>query len=985
MIIVEIDGVGEVEFDDTFETLSPVEQQKAVNEVKERYVSQDSTATQIANAAAKGFNVGVADVLGGPVDLVNAGLQQLNSEGLGRFGAFGLLDSLTGISIPTSDNPAFGSKAIREALTENPLGLEMGYLDEADLPEDQRAIAKGGRIVGQATGAAAPVFGASSKMSAAQALAPTVPSGKVGKDIVSGMIKATGRNPGQMARIEGMSALGAGTLGGAAEAIDPGNTYLSMPAEIAGGILGPAPLVKTTADAGRKLFGRFSKGGREQQAADELRKRLKEGGFLKGESDIDDPRVKELIDELNVVDRPGTTAQVTSNPKAQKVFIAVENTLVKNAGEELKTAIETQTKEAISSFNARVKKLQNSGNPEMVRKAAEMRLELFDKSLDKRLAAAQGRAGDEVARVLSKNSDDAVNASRAAGDILEGELKLARGTEKKLWGEVDKTVPAGTENTVRVFKNMQEELLDVENISNPVQAWIVGVMKRQSQNKIPSGKRGFLTVANKFGFQKPFTLQAKELFRARSRGLELARNARADNRFDEARRLEKISSAMLDDLMAVTDETAVVARDFSRTLNDKFNTDFMRKVLRADSGVALEVASSASDAQRALNFQAMKQATQREIDTMVSPVTTQTLAKMQKDFIGSAAAKVVNTDTLKVEPKKLRDFIRDNQQTLKEVNLVDDLTNVDQQVRLANMLEGTAKTGRAFAKKHSIAGQILDASGKKGGLQGVINSAFESNYQANALRDMVTTIKKANTPGALEGLRHSVYDKLIDDATIKDGKLGGLISGNKLDQLLDAKTGETTLRENLLKSNLLTADQSKNLNIISKESKILESSVNDASKLNSLMGSGSGMVNLLASLAGSKAGKFSMMGDNSLIVQGAFAKQARKLFGEVPSLKVQGILTRAIQDPKLMAMLLRKGTTGAKQIKSGINITSPTKIATAKDVSSGLAQTVGQTIKNPDFGAGKAAGEAILRGIDSQTGKRINAYLLQIGLLDSED
>ena len=117
MVTVEIDGVGTVELDDSFSNLSPDEQQKTVNEISAKFKPRRSTDLQKAEAAAKGFNVGtLSDVLGFPVDLVNTGLGVV---GLGSKAPFG------------------GSESIRRALTAG----GMGYMDEQDLPEDQRALA----------------------------------------------------------------------------------------------------------------------------------------------------------------------------------------------------------------------------------------------------------------------------------------------------------------------------------------------------------------------------------------------------------------------------------------------------------------------------------------------------------------------------------------------------------------------------------------------------------------------------------------------------------------------------------------------------------------------------------------------------------------------------------------------------------------------------------------------------------------------------
>jgi hypothetical protein len=158
MIKVEIDGVGVVELDDSFSELSPAEQQKTVNEISTKHAPRRSSDLEKAGAVAAGFNTGaLADTFGWPVDLVNAGL---SAVGLGTEVPLGGSESIKRL-LASASIPGYGS---------------MGYIDEQDLPKDQRALARGGRTAGQVTGMAAPVFGMARLLSPAQALMQSPPS-----------------------------------------------------------------------------------------------------------------------------------------------------------------------------------------------------------------------------------------------------------------------------------------------------------------------------------------------------------------------------------------------------------------------------------------------------------------------------------------------------------------------------------------------------------------------------------------------------------------------------------------------------------------------------------------------------------------------------------------------------------------------------------------------------------------------------------------
>jgi len=889
MVIVEIDGVGTVELDDSFSELSPEEQQKTINEISARQSKPKSSGLQKASAAAKGFNVGaLADVLGLPVDFVNAGLNQI---GLG------------------SEVPFGGSESIRRGLTAG----DMGYMDEQDLPKDQRALARGARTAGQVVASAAPVFGAARTLSPAQALMQSAPSKSAIKQIGSDIVKSTARSPGQMAAIEGASAVGAGQARMIAEDVAPGDELTGTLAEVAGGLLSPLALARKPLEKGKQFADTFSETGRERAASQKVAEILREQN-----PGITDDQISGVAKQLRESEGVGRTAQVTENELARRTFTAMDNKLIADAGDEAKTAIQNQNKKTIEAFNRKIRKMQNSGNPEMVKEAARLRIDTFTKRMNKRVDDAESRMGEAVARVLNKNSDDAEAASREARRILDNELDVARKTEADLWGEIDKNVNATTTNTMRVFKDMQDELLDVENISNPVQGWVQNLFKRQKESQIVNKQRGFKAVAQQLGFQQPFLIKAKELFRARSRALELARSERAKMNFGDARRLQKISDAILDDLIQVTDETTVVAREFSKDLNERFNTDFIQGIRKVKPDVALEKGvgnlSQGSDTQRALNIQAMKRATE-------STEASEALARTQKSFIQNSAARVINPQTGQVDPGKLARLIKDNPQTLREVGLLDDVTNMNQQVRLAGLLQKTAKEGKAFASKRSIAGQILDETNKRGGLSNVVNNAFESKFQAAAFRDLSNVVKRAKNPEALEGLRHEVYDTLLNKATIKGGNLDGFISGKKLDELLSANNG--ALKNNLLASKLITQDQLKGIKEIAKKARMFEDSATDPAKLNTIITTGDGVVNLLARVLGSKVGANSplgqVMGGTTLVAQSAFSKLAQKTIEKVPALKVQGVLTKAMDDKNFMAMLLEMRAKTPKQAQTRIN------------------------------------------------------------------
>ena len=531
-----------------------IKEGKATGQAKERGMallrdfrvkSQPSSTTQLLSVPAQGFNTAIGSAVGGVGALANL-LIKAAAAGLDFVG------------MPGADTPRLlpGSADVRRGLQ----SVNLGYENYEDLPLDQQALARGGEAAGLTTTMAAPIFGAASRVNPAQVLAAqSAPVGaaravpETVRNLASRMVKDTAKQPGRMAAVEGVGALAAGAGRTLAEASDPGNETLGMMAETFTPMGATLPLLRGAGRAAQSVAGNFSEQGREQAASKILKDKLTKAGFLE---DDQQALAKQLLADKSSL----TPAQATGNP----VLTQLENTLVRDGDEKLKTAISTQTKKAADELNTSINKLSKSSNPLLVREGQKLRINQFKANLDNRLNKAQERADNAVATILSKNSDDARNASEASRKILDGELKQARALEAQLWGKVDKNVNATTANTMRAFREFKGQLLPNEKVKTPLEGWVRDLMKRKKKSAEVKSTRGFAATAKDLGFEQPFTIKAKELFRARSRGLELARDARAKKDFSGAKKLQKLSDAVLDDLLQVTGDTAIVAREFTK-------------------------------------------------------------------------------------------------------------------------------------------------------------------------------------------------------------------------------------------------------------------------------------------------------------------------------------------------------------------------------------------------------------------------------------
>lgn len=833
---------------------------KEFNTVAQAYkANRKSGALQKSTAAASGFNAGLADIIGAPVDLVNWLLPESMS----------------------SDYPIGGSKSIRGALAAG----DMTYQDVEDLPYDQRPYARGGEVAGQTVGAFAPVAGLAGKVTPSMSRAVLPPAKSTARTIGRDIVRTTARNPGQVAALEGAAGVGAGVAGGTAEALYPGDTTKRMYSELAGAfsvpIIATQVLPRMTRMITQQLRS-FSPAGRETAAG----KKIGEALTAAGESP------KDIVAKLKADVGSQTSGQATGSP----TLLAIENQMVKDLPEQVGQEVAAQTKSAINEFNVAFRQANKSGDPALVQEAAKARIEWLKKTLDARVGNAEVAARDASAAILARDPEAAVKASRAARDILDFELRIARSTESKLWNEINKKAPVGTQNFEREFKAMKDELLEEETISAPIEALYKRVVKNQN-------------------LEKPILLETGDMLRSRSRALDLASEARVAGKFGDARRLQKIADSMLDDLSELGDAAVLPAREFSRDLNQKFTEGFVGKTIGYEKTGAkavapemtLETAARGSDVQQSLNLQAMEKATLRSVDTMEAASQTENMKNIQKAFMTQIAAQTADPSGA-INLSKLDNFIANNPLTLKQLGLTDALTDVASKRRLADMLQDTATKGRAFADKQSAAAKAL----KGNDLNEVVTNALGSKYRKQAFEDLVRVAKKADKVSksgdseVFDGLRFGVLDTILTKAT-KATKGGDLISGDALSALLKKESGGKTLRQTLLDTRVLTPQQSKNLNTLIAKTQEFEAALATTARTENILGEKSVMFNLFNRLLGSNIGSLSAVGrTNPLLAAGAGSQATQKLLEKIPRLKLSGVIAQAVKDPKFMAMLLQK-------------------------------------------------------------------------------
>ena len=392
--------------------------------VRQAYLEvRPSSTSEKIEAVGRGTSVGLADIIGAPVDLINNLPRLVN-----------LLPGEQGVG-PISDNPIGGSQSIRNTMSNL---FDIGYKDISDLPASQRPFAVGGEVVGQSTAVMAPVLNAAKNISAVNATAKAAPKSNVVTQSVDDILKATARNPAAATAAETALSLGPAYGAGVAEQISPGSPTARMTGELVGSftpVVLATVLPKLTSSLVMAIDTQLP-GGKERRAAELAQKTLVKAG--------EDPS-KQAEALRKVDDKFGGTAGQAINSKA---LLSIEKELV-DAGGKISEDIAAQTQRAIDEFNAAYRTAITSGDPDLVRQAAQARQDYLTQTLGKLVDSATKRATNLQSTNL--RTADPAKVSASARNILEDALTTARNTENQLWSGVDRTLTLNTNNTLKSY------------------------------------------------------------------------------------------------------------------------------------------------------------------------------------------------------------------------------------------------------------------------------------------------------------------------------------------------------------------------------------------------------------------------------------------------------------------------------------------------------------------------------------------------------
>ena len=811
---------------------------------------------------------------------------------------------------------------------------------------------QGGKTFGEAVAAAPTVF-----------RIPTMQGGRVA-NFISSMGDEARRAPKATLAGETVTGLGGATAGGFSLAYDPENELLRAGAEVAGGMFNPLRTLSTAARNSQgviaNVMGRFSESGRENLAANYLKKIIDQAG--------EDPQ--ELVRLLNEA-LPSGVPEPTAGQKTGSLALNVVERTLGRQNPAFGSQLGPQGMQTFEALTQLVDRLRAIGDPEAVTAAARIESNFFQGLLNSRMTVAEQNAAQRVNRISPRSAQPTEEVGRIISDEVFASLDDAREYGDALWKQaeleaVDVTPgERGLSDAVITPRRLQGQ-----NSSRGMMEAMTSVSPEYFRSM--PGAATARRIANRFGvtpgametynqgkLSMPYLqseqvpanyvtgvqeINVSDMIKARSDLLKLARvHVKTDP--NAARIYGEMAEAIYADLDELNFPAYDRARAYTKELNDFYSRTFAGEATatRRTGALALPpeiLVQRAFGSYTDVTFARMDQAMAavegmntryQRLLTELGPDAPQVLEL--KPFAERAAQGSIsmrdaqqqwlllgaqnsfqrtldeNGNVVSVLNKeKLDKFIIDNRPYLAAAGLLADLQNAStaeatlRQVTQANSAfnEGVKKQAAFF---NVLGNRNINPT------QTVID-ALGSENPVQQMRRLVALARNAPNGGqdAVDGLKSIVYDYAFTAA----GGNKGFSPTAYYESLFDPIRGirnKPSIMNLMESSGLVSTDEISNINRILRPMRTIEESLRSGQMVeNALAQPKSPIEELAVSYLGSKIGSLGSGSAQSLVLAGRGASIARDMLLNKPSMLIQDILQTAAKDPRKMATLLERIT-----------------------------------------------------------------------------
>jgi hypothetical protein len=914
--------------------LIPIRAEKFA-ELNAQIVDKDSTAEKIGAIGRSGMET-LASTVGTAFDISQSIANTIGiDKGDAMLGSKNLSKGLQAVNLGFYE--AQPSRLLQD-IDQDPATL-------GDMPPSTRPYAVGGEAFMTSAEFLLPIsLAARGKQIAGIRKTPSMYKNKaqmIADDIVNQVVDNPRMYYGLEGSIAGLSAYGEGL----AEALRPGDPNARLAGALSPIAITSLPMLSNAAMQGLNYFSRGSLEAFGKKLNHFVSTKLQgEKGTKKIAADIINTSLqKEGGDPLALARQMGKQKDLPSDLSAGQItkdplLLGIEGALIKQSKGELDETLRKQTEKQMQEIDEIYRNVigLKDADPDTVNLVVNARREMLNFSTNAFLRRQEHKLlkQTKISQKIGKPEFVAENAQKVKSILKETQDALAK-TEKQAWQNVPRNLNATAYETIAsIQKQIDPDELGFELFER--------IKLPSSINKL----REVQNIGEGFDMAKVPLLSTGDLLDAKSvlgdqyRALAISDNPDAGKLM---RAIQELRAGIYNDLNKVKgfEKQLKLANQATTNEYNFYDIPIIRDLTKKtrqgatfkEPDIVLEqkLLSSPSTQSRFHSFNDLFRAA--SFDDMTAGKIADPLAKFYY-----AAANASAMASGEINPKTLNNFINKNQDGLRKLGLYDVLQDQENQVVLYKALQKQAKN-LIQNQDNGMVGKMFNVADVSDITDSILFKGMEAQRGQNLQKAFnVVRNKKVqgiDTQKATEAFQQSVIESIIAKAQKNytqgqgDNAVSGLIlDSDKLNEILNKKINGKTLRQDLLRTKVLSEDQVNALSDLSKKAKEFENLLNVRSGKETALTeqqrelldkalSEDMMLDTMGRLAGASLASFSVFGGaigHDLIVAHIGSKLGRSIISKMPNLKIQKMLVKAVQDPSLMKELLEQS--GKQEVKS---------------------------------------------------------------------
>ena len=518
---------------------------------------------------------------------------------------------------------------------------------------------------------------------------------------------------------------GAGTGRYVGEEVYPDRPLVRPLAEIAGGVVGG--LVPTAAmhtptalvlRGGKKLIQKGALPFGEKGS------RYRAGKFLKKQVVSPEETIRKVAEET-IGDLPPVVAS------GEKRLAALYK--------QFRDADPVTDAEAVKKIGKSIYKLEQElrglgyGAPEVMRNVTSKRIAAIELNMQKRVTDAMDNAQTKLNAlpVAERRAKEAIIVRNELEKVMRSEFDKT----KSLWADVSKGLDVNYSGTKKVYSDILDDLAIAqrEDIPNVLRKSIIT-------------KKGEITTI-------------KEMQGLRSKLLETQRMAGKEGKWNKARIAGDVSDALLDDMDKVVDDSLSIAIAGTRQFKERFERGIVGQILGKARTGAPQISPELT-----LDISIGRAGVRGAVDIEKVAITPEAVAATKRYMAKSFTEYVTDKGTKNFNVDKAQKWIRSNEAVLdKFPELRAQMDDIASAQKLADntLALTTARKQKLQDPRISTSARFLKSAPRK-----EVENVFKSSNPTKETRELIRQARKDPTGEALEGLKGSYVDHIIETSSV---------------------------------------------------------------------------------------------------------------------------------------------------------------------------------------------------------------------------